>query len=388
MPQKLKRALYVWQARYPWDVRVEKICAALKRNGIAVEILARRGPGEPAYAPGEIPVHRVGPERPRALSLPAPGNPLWDLAIRTRVREFKPDLIIARDIPLALPAASAAKRAGIPMVIDMAEHYPEAMRTWKKYQSHALSRFLVNTLALPDRVERASVRRAAGILPVCEEQKTRLVRDYGCDPARIVPVLNTPERSRIPPSPSFARKGAVFGYQGVVIQDRDLLTVVRGFELAAAKNAEIRLIIAGSGESLDDVRGEASRCRHRDRISLTGPFKPSELERLYSEIDFGIASWKVNEFTNNTIANKFFDYAAFGKPILYTRTRPMERLMETMRCGVGFDGDQPESVAEAMLRLLEADYGRLARSGRAAVEREFNWDVDVERMVAFLDGLV
>ena len=58
MKKKLQRVLYVWQARYPWDVRVEKICNALKRNGIEVEILARRAVGEQAVGEpvgGELP---------------------------------------------------------------------------------------------------------------------------------------------------------------------------------------------------------------------------------------------------------------------------------------------------------------------------------------------
>ena len=393
MKRKLQRVLYVWQARYPWDVRVEKICNALKRNGIEVEILARRAVGEPATGvtaePDCIPIHRVGPETPRALSLPVPGNPVWARAIAKRVKEFKPDVIIARDIPLALPSAKAAKRAGIPMVIDMAEHYPVALRTWKKYQTNPALKFMVHTLRIPDWIERRSVMKSAGILPVCDEQKQRLIREYGCDPAKIVVVLNTPETHRIPKldESKFKRKGGLFGYHGEVIQDRDILTVVRGFDIAAGKNSEIRLTIVGGGESKEDVIKLLEQCKHRDRVKLAGPFKPSEVAGLYNEVDFGVVCWKVNDFTNNTIANKFFDYAAFGKPVLFTRTHPMVKLMETMQFGEGYDGDSPESVASAMLKLMDSDYAKLARNGRAAVAREYNWDVDVKRMITFLSEL-
>jgi glycosyltransferase involved in cell wall biosynthesis len=388
-PENFK-ILYVWQAQYPWDVRVEKICGGLSRNGFEVEILARRGPDEPISAftpePEKIPIHRVGPKAPRALSLPVPFNPLWERAIAERIRIFKPTLLIARDIPLALPSAKACARAGIPMVIDMAEHYPVAMRTWKKYQANFFSRFLINTLRLPDQIERASVNRSQGIATVCEEQKERLVKEYGFDPSRIIPILNTPEKLKVPrprenPSP---RKTAIFGYHGVVIQDRGLLTVIRGFDLAAEKNFEFRLVISGGGESFEDVQHEVARAKYRDRISLTGPFKPSETAKLYSEVDFGIVSWKVNEFTDNTIANKFFDYAAFGKPILYTRTKPMERLMKTMRCGVGFENENPNSVADGMLKLLDANYQELSKNGQASVHLEFNWEEDTQKLIRFL----
>ncbi|HET6906500.1 MAG TPA: glycosyltransferase, partial [Rhodanobacteraceae bacterium] len=93
------RVLYVWQDRYPWDIRVEKICAALQRHGCEVEIVARRGADEPERAEcNGIAVHRVGPRRPRAASLPLPGNPFWLRGLGARVRAFQPDLLIARDI--------------------------------------------------------------------------------------------------------------------------------------------------------------------------------------------------------------------------------------------------------------------------------------------------
>lgn len=310
------------------------------------------------------------------------------MALAERIRKFRPELVIARDIPLALPTATACRRARIPWVIDMAEHYPVAMRTWKKYQDNPITRFAINQLKVPDRVERRAVRLADGILPVIDEQKERLIRDYGCESSKIVPVLNTPESSRLPPQIARSRSGARFGYHGVVIQDRDLLTVIRGFDRVAETHPEARLTIAGSGESDADVRRELERCRHRDKVELTGRFKPEQLSQLYSAVDFGIVSWTVNEFTDNTIANKFFDYAAFGKPVVYAETQPMVRLMKSMQFGFGYRGGDAESCAAAMAKILEADYASLAQNGRRAVEREFNWEIDTRRMVEFLRGLI
>src|SRR4051794_2190264 len=87
-----KRVLYVWQAPYPWDIRVEKICAGLARAGYEVQILARRGNETDAVAAiNGFTVHRVGPgpgiRRLRPLSLPMPGNPLWAAALKKRIQE-------------------------------------------------------------------------------------------------------------------------------------------------------------------------------------------------------------------------------------------------------------------------------------------------------------
>lgn len=385
------RVLYVWQARYPWDIRVEKICAALQRHGCEVEIVARRGAEEPARAEcNGIAVHRIGPQRPRSASLPLPGNPLWRRGLRARVRAFQPDLLIARDIPVASFTAHAARSAGIPWVIDMAEHYPEAMRSWKKYRANPLLRVAVGPLRLPDRIERRAVCGADGILPVCEEMKSRLHREFGFPLDRIEPVLNTPERTRFAQIPAGRREGKPlrFGYHGILAGDRDLATLLRGFDLAAARRPDIQLEIAGDGESMPELSALRERLVHRNRISLRGPFARSEVDKLYTDIDFGVVSWALNPFTQTTIANKFFDYAACGRPFVFTDTAPMLRLMRDMRCGVAYRGGDPGDAARAILELADADYEALAANGRRAVQEHFNWECDSARLLGFLEQIM
>jgi glycosyltransferase involved in cell wall biosynthesis len=382
-----RRVLYVRQAPYPWDVRVEKICLALQRNGCEVEILARRGADEPERADcNGISVHRVGPQRPRAASLPLPGNPVWHRALRSRLRAFRPDLLIARDVPVALFAARAAREARIPWVLDMAEHYPEAMRSWKKYNANPLLRALVGPLRVPDRIERRAVGEADGILTVCEEMKLRLRREFDFPEENIVPVLNTPERSRFAGIPERRRDGKLrFGYHGMLAEDRDLKTLLRGFDIAASRHPDIHLEIHGGGESMPALAALREDLSARTRIQLCGPYRPDQLDALYAGVDFGVVSLAINPFTQATLPNKLFDYAACGRPFVFTQTGPAMRLMREMRCGVGFRGGDPGDVARAMLELAQSDYAALAANGRGAVQQSFNWEADAARMLALLE---
>ncbi|HET9835695.1 MAG TPA: glycosyltransferase family 4 protein [Rhodanobacteraceae bacterium] len=386
-----RRVLYVRQAPYPWDVRVEKICRALQRHGCEVEILARRGENQPESADcNGIRVRRVGPQRPRAVSLPLPGNPLWYRAVLARVRAFRPDLLIARDIPVALFTARAARATRIPWVLDMAEHYPEAMRSWKKYRTNPLLRALVGPLRVPDRIERRAIREADGILPVCEEMKQRLQREFDFPPECIAPVLNTPEKARFANVRERQRglRRWRFGYHGVLAEDRDLTTLLRGFDLAAARNPDIELEIHGDGESMPALKALRERLPSRTRIHLRGPYTPDRLESLYADVDFGVVSLAVNAFTQVTLPNKLFDYAACGRPFVFTATQPSLRLMRDMRCGVAYRDGEPADVARAILEITQADYQALAANGRDAVQRTFNWENDSARMLGLLEQVM
>ena len=61
--------------------------------------------------------------------------------------------------------------------------------------------------------------------------------------------------------------------------------------------------------------------------------------------------------------------------------------MKTMRCGISYAGGDPEAVAAAIARIVEADYDAMARNGLDAVRDEFNWTRDTDRMLAFLDRI-
>lgn len=386
-----RRVLYIRQAPYPWDVRAEKICKALAANGWQVEILARRGRAQAEYADcNGLRVHRAGPETPRFASLPVPANPVWRHALARRIRAFRPDLLIARDIPVAPFARAAARSFGIPWVIDMAEHYPAAMRSWKKYNENWFLKTAVGALRLPDRIERRAVLAADGIMPVCEEQKARLVRDYGVAPERIVNVMNTPPRDAFADVAPATHHGSIrhFGYHGFVGRDRDLATLIRGFDLAVSRGLPVSLDIAGGGEALDELKALAATLAARDRITFHGAFASDDIRRLYTAVDFGIVPCQVNAFTQCTIANKFFDYAACGRPFIFTATDPTMRLMETMRCGVPYAGGDPDAVAAAIARIIAADYATLAQNGRDAIRCTFNWEQDTDRMLAFLEQIL
>jgi len=386
-----KRALYVRQAPYPWDIRVDKFCTSLRQHGWEVEIVARRGPDQGSVAETDgMAIHRVGPKQPRWISLPVPGNPLWQNVLDARLKAFKPDLLIARDVPMALFTAHAASKAGVPWVLDMAEHYPAGMRSWKRYNTNPLLNLLVSTLRVPDLIERKGVSRANGILVVCQEQKDRLQRQYQVPPEQIEIIFNTPGKARFANIPDKSRNplDIRFGYHGMISQDRDLITVLRGFDIAAEKNPSIKLDVAGFGESESDVRDEIARLRHGDRITMSGSFTHADIDRLYTDIDFGVCCCELSEFSENAIANKYFDYAACGRPFLFTAQGPMVRLMEHFQCGVAYRGGDPEAAANAILQLVDADYSTMAANGRRAVAQEYNWENDTTHMLEFFERVM
>ena len=392
--------LHVWQGRYPWEVRVGKINRTLLAAGWKVTVASRRGEDEPAQESLDgIDIMRVGTPasgRLRVTSLPVPGNPVWARALNRITAQSRPDVVLVRDIPLAITAAAAARRHGAKFVIDMAEHYPAAMRSWKKYSESILGRLAVHTLRVPDMVERAAVAAADGIVVVCEEMRERLVCEYGIPEEKVCVARNTPELPlpAVNAAPSAAPGDrSRFGYFGILCQDRQLDVVLRGFDQALRSDPALSLLVAGAGESEETLKRLASGLAARDRIRFTGRFSPEQLPELLASVDFGVVALEANEFTEHTMANKFFDYSARGMPFLYPDLRPPRRVMASMNCGEPYKPGDAASVTDGMLFLRERlgrnelAYADAGARGRRAVEAEFNWGKDGGRLRGFLQRI-
>jgi glycosyltransferase involved in cell wall biosynthesis len=87
--------------------------------------------------------------------------------------------------------------------------------------------------------------------------------------------------------------------------------------------------------------------------------------------------------------NKLWEYMAAGLPVVASDFPHWRALFERIGCGLLVDPMDPRSIAGAVEYLLthpdEAE--AMGRRGREAVEREFNWQGQGERLLALYDDL-
>ena len=139
-----KKILYIWKDKYPWDVRVAKFCNSLAESGYEIHMLARSCSEELQSGKiDDIYIHKLELDKSGFSSLPVPFNPRWKRFIKRKIAEINPDLIIIREIMLGETAGKIAKENNIPIIMDMAENYPAAMREWKKYNSSRISKYIM-----------------------------------------------------------------------------------------------------------------------------------------------------------------------------------------------------------------------------------------------------
>lgn len=395
----------IWKDDFPWDPRIDKIARTLMRIGHEVHILARNTRAAIHYEViNGLPVHRLAPlGRGRLNSvcgMPVFFNPRWLAAIDGLCREQQLEVLIARDLPLVLSCARAARRYGARLVFDMAENYPAMWRGVNEAGRRTVSSMILKNPTVADWLERRSLAVSDLVLVVVEESRERLL-GLGVPDAKIKLVSNTPDLGALAASTGAtieatpgslrarAAGGATLLYQGFVNRPRGLQSVIEGLPLLLEKHPATHVVIAGAGDYNEPLRKLAARVGVSSRVECLGWVDHRCIPALIRAADVGLVPHLYSDHTNTTVPNKVFDYMAEGRPVLVSHARPLARIVRTERCGLVFESGDPHSFAVAATALLDdpKEAAAMGRRGLDAVRREYNWEHDTARLAAAFDAL-
>jgi glycosyltransferase involved in cell wall biosynthesis len=387
--------IYLWDADYPWDVRTEKVCAALTAAGDDVHIVARNRGWQDERAPlPEGMVHRMRPWRwagrglDAALSFPAFANPRWASLLRRTIADVQPNVLIVRDLPLCPLAINEGRRAGVPVVLDMAENYPAMIRAvWTAGRQKPWDALLRNP-RLVAAVERWCLPRLDAVLVVVEESAERLVA-LGVPPDRITVVSNTPPRERAMRPPLRAgTAGAPLEviYLGLMEIPRGVEDALRAVRRLRDAGRAVRLRLIGDGRDLHLFEREAADLGlGPGDVEFLGRVPNREALELVARADVGLVPHHADEAWNTTIPNKLFDYMAAGLAVVTSEAAPAARIVRESGAGLVFRSGDAAHLAEALAALTdERRRGVCATAARRTVLERLHWERDAERLVAAL----
>lgn len=374
----------VWDGDYPWDIRVDKICSSLVGAGHHLHVACRnlgRKPLEDKYNGASI--HRL-PWLPKwvgklndAVSFPAFFNPFWLWHIYGVAKQKRADLIIVRDLPMALGAIGVARRLGIPCVLDMAECYPEMLRCTWQFEGRSFRNYFLRNPKLADYVERLALKNIDEVWVMIEEARDRLLRMH-VPAAKIVQISNTPVVSRFTSGsarPENDNRRYRLVYVGLLNPSRGVDTVIEAVADYTSLHQDFEFVIAGSGKAEARLKKKVVDLNLTKWVKFLGWVDNARVPELIASADVGIVAHYRCSHWDNTIPNKLFDYMAAGKAVIVSDVLPMKRIVTEAQCGMVYQ----DHDIKALSRILDAMRDpclrdRFGQNGRAAVEHRFNWE--------------
>lgn len=396
-----KTILYIWDADYPWDVRVEKICCSLMSAGHEVHIASRNLKRNPTHEEDQgLHIHRIRTwENDRlnyACSFPAFFSPFWKKFLDLIITRHDVALIIVRDLPMAIAGIWAGKRHGLPVIFDMAEDYVSMIRDiWRarKFQGFNL---VVRNPSLAGMVERYALPRFDHVLVVVEEAKEIVMR-AGASSGNITIVGNTPQLPEDKGAPNESQvllkqlpkheDHYIAVYTGGIQFGRGLQVVFEAIPEIIKKIPEFVFVIIGTGYAVEQLKKIARKKGIDKYICWTGWINHKEIFQYIRAADVGIIPHYRSAHVDTTIPNKIFDYMACKLPVIASDAPPMQRIVEETGAGLIFTNDNSANLTQAVIQLYTSheNYGE---RGYAAVRKKYNWAIDEKKLLDVVNGLL
>jgi glycosyltransferase involved in cell wall biosynthesis len=317
------------------------------RSG-ALPALARRALPQGAFECAAA-VHNVA-ERRQALRL---------------MDQHRPALVYARHALNDVGVLSAARRRGIPSVLEVNALYSsDALQPFEPLAFRSLAR----------RLEARAFRTADLVVAVSsplrdlvhevEPSARAIVVPNGADPDQFSPGIEgnaVRRRYGLPPD------ALVVAWSGVVRSWHRLDLLVR----ALAEAPQAWLLVIGEGPDRLEAEQTAVACRVHDRVCFTGQVPRKEIAAHLAAADVGAVA---DDRTGYASPMKLLEYMAMGRAVIAPDLPNIRDLVGDGREALLFKPGDPSSLAACLARmadpLLRASLGS---RGRQRIVTDRNW---------------
>lgn len=321
-------------------------------------------------------------------------------AIEARLREFRPEVVIAASNHVtALPALIAARRLGLPFLYEVRGFW-EITRLSREEGFDRSHRFVAARL-----LEAAVAGHADHVFTLTEPMREELI-SRGVDRRRIELLPNSCDPERFVPRGRDADLAAglgipdgvpVIGYIGTFVDYEGLEDLAAAAAVLKRRGHVFRLLLVGNENASGSERGAiterilatAARAGFTDWLLLPGRVPHEDVERYYSLIDiapFPRKPWPVCEMVSPM---KPLEALAMEKAVVVSSVRALTEMIDHGRNGLVFAKGSVDALADALASLI-ADPARraaLGSAGRAWVCAERTWTGMGRRMAAVLAAL-
>jgi glycosyltransferase involved in cell wall biosynthesis len=355
-------------------IAVKLVCEGLSEMGHTVDVLTYHE-GETVQIP-RVSVYRIA--RPRLVGH-VPIGPSWqklvcDIAMLSKLRGMlastRYDLIHAVE-----ESAFMALRSGLPFVFDM-----DSLMSRQIVEKSPL---LWPAAKLFERLERDAMKRALGVLAVCQalvdearkhQSNVHLLPDVA---------LSGTAAGDIPAAVTGAR-GTRLMYVGNLERYQGVDLMLDAFALAAARQRDgVLVVVGGDAEHIRRYQRRAAALGVGDRVRFAGPVPVERLGHVLAHADVLVSPRMRGENT----PMKLYSYLLSGKPVLATRLPTHTQIVSDAEAVLV--EPTPRAMADGMVRLMESKElrERIGGAGRTLAAERYTPAAFRRRLESFYAGI-
>jgi len=234
-------------------------------------------------------------------------------------------------------------------------------------------------------------RQSELMLPISHLWENKLI-EMGCPPEKIhvTRMGIEPEKFNSQPRQAFHKPLRIVSVARLT-EKKGLDVAVKASAILKQRGGQFQYTIIGNGDQDEMMRDFIAREGMEDCVSMPG-FKPQEeIRRALSEADiFLLPSKTAADGDMEGIPVALMEAMAVGLPVVSTFHSGIPELIENNISGWLVEEDDPEALAETLLKLSEGevDVAPVVAAARHKVETEFNQHIAYGELAQILERLV
>ena len=303
-------------------------------------------------------------------------------ALRKRIVEvattLRPDVIHAHSPVLnVLPALSAGRRLGIPVVYEIRAFWEDAA------VDHGTAREQGLRYRMTHALETWALKRVDHVFTICEGLRSDIVgRGISAERVTVIPNAVDIESFQLSGEPDAALKSrlglegkTVIGFVGSFYAYEGLDLLFDAVPALLQRLPDLCVLLVGGGPQEASLKAQADRLGIADRVIFTGRVPHDEVSRYYDLIDLLAYPRHSMRLTELVTPLKPLEAMAQGRVFVASDVGGHKELVRDGVTGRLFRAGNPQALAEAVVDMLakRGQWGDYRVAGRRFVESERNW---------------
>lgn len=311
-------------------------------------------------------------------------------ALAKRIGEI--DLVFCSIAPNEVGAevAKVCKMAGVPMIVDIEDLWPEAMAMVLKHDG--LRNFLLQGFIKDAEYVYQNCAAAIGTSPDYTERAfKRGKRDIPYETVYVGVDLVNFDKGAKDNTPKVNKPEGEFWvtYSGSISNSYDVLNLVKAMEIIEnTGHSDIKCKIMGTGTKVSEIE-DYIKTKNIGNVELMGFTKYDFMAAVLCKSDI-----LVNSFVKGapqSIVNKVGDYFAAGRPIINTlENHVFMDIIEQNRVGINVEPGVPGALCNSILNIYKSPENaeKMSVRARKLCESDFDRKVCNKRVIALIESLL
>lgn len=394
-----KRVCMLVHANYPYDVRVRRAAETLFSIGFEVHVICSADEKQLAKQSAEnclihngvyihpLPLKKKRGSKIRYLYEFAAVLILGMIKITKLQIKNKFDIIHIHNMPDFLVfAALIPKLCGAKVILDVHDPMSELFQVnYKVDENNAL----IKAIKFQEKI---SYNFANYLITVSHPMARNVANKKGSN-NNVEVVQNLPDQKIFPVKKNldkWPRHNGSFTllYSGTITEHYRLDIAIRAIEIAKESIPQIKIIILGEGNRLNQLSELANELNISDRVIFKGRVDIDEVRNIMEKVDVGISTHQNSKFGDLYFSNKMVEFLTQGLPVVTSRTKTVKEYLPEDVVYYFNPANYEDCAAKLIDIYKNPEKVRKKMANANVLLKHLNWQNEEKKLIKFYNTII